>query len=726
MRTFFLTVLLIGCLLTGGCSEDYSANRKAFENPGGMWMPHQLAEQAELLQSLGVKHPRALSQPLKHPLGAIVWMGGCSASFVSPEGLIITNHHCADGTLQYHSTPECNLFEGGFLARTREQELPGEIGKKVWVTQEITDVTDKIRKGLAEIQDPLDRYETIEQRIKDLIAAHEDAEGGLRCSVQSYFEGAQYFLIKQLEIRDVRLVYSPAAGIGAFGGFVDNWKWPRHTGDFTFYRAYVGPDGKPAEYAAGNVPYKPKDYLRVADEPLEEHDFVMVAGYPGWTQRWRTAEQIRFSFEEDTPNRIRLLSEVLKVLEGLAGQTEDLKIKVTPSIKGVTNYLQLLEFVQDNIRENDLLTKKTQQQTALTDWINADSKRRQTWGRVLDEIAIQNDTLQKSAYRDYLLECVIHNVRLVQAAHTIVRMAEERPLPDGERDADYQQRNWERMTQDLQRMQKSYDPVIDQAVLGYYLGQIKKLPDEDRSDFAMFDGPIEEITAGLFTEALTIDDPNVRTELFERASLELLQNSSDPFIQLALKLRPLTKALEDKEHRYEGTMALLQPEYVQARRTFYGRPLAPDANGTLRVTYGTVRGYRPAPDADPYAPFTTLTELLAKHTGVSPFNAPEALIAAAAKRPYEPPYWSQSLNDVPVDLLSDLDITGGNSGSATLNRKGQIVGLAFDGNSESLASDLLFMPDVTRTIHVDIRYILWIMKYVDHADYLLKELNVEQ
>ena len=536
--------------------------------------------------------------------------------------------------------------------------------------------------------------------------------------------GRQYYLIKQLEIKDVRLVYTPKESIGNFGGFVDNWQWPRHACDFTFYRAYVGPDGQPAEYAPDNVPYRPEHYLRIADEPLKKHDFVMVAGYPGWTQRWRTAEEIRFSFEQDNPNIIRVLKEVGQIYHSLAELSEDLRIKVAPSIMGVTNYMQLLEFTQDNIRQYDLIATKDAQQAALVEWVYADSKRRQKWKQVLDDITVINETYQKTMYRDYLVGCVTRYVPLVNATHIIIRMAEERPKSDRERDQEFQQRNWDRMIQKLQRMQVSYDPAIVKALLPYYLNKLGELPSPQLGDFEIPED-VESFTADLFTDTLTVDDPNVRMQLFANASLEELQASTDPVIRFVLKLRPLTKQIEDAQHIYDGHMALLLPEYVQARQAFYGRPLAPDANGTLRVTYGTVRGYRPTPQAPMYEPFTTLKGLVAKNTGIDPFNAPQDLLDAAGSGPFTPPFFSKQLDDVPVNFLSDLDITGGNSGSATLNRKGQLVGLLFDGNSESLASDLLFMPDITRGIHVDIRYVLWVMKYVNHADNLLTELGIE-
>jgi hypothetical protein len=212
-------------------------------------------------------------------------------------------------------------------------------------------------------------------------------------------------------------------------------------------------------------------------------------------------------------------------------------------------------------------------------------------------------------------------------------------------------------------------------------------------------------------------------ELFNQASLEDLRRSSDPFIQFALRVRPFTKEREQRSKRYEGQMALLRPQYVQACQAFHAKPVAPDANGTLRVTYGTVKGYRPRPEAPLYRPFTTLGQLVDKHTGVEPFDAPDKLLEAAKAVTAQTMFYDKDIEDIPVNFLSDLDITGGNSGSATLNRKGEWVGLVFDGNSEAVASSLMYLPEINRSIHVDVRYVLWIMRYVDNADNLLRELG---
>ncbi|MBI9019197.1 MAG: S46 family peptidase [Phycisphaerae bacterium] len=731
MKKYFLMTILIFCILATGCHDNSQQARIDFENPGGMWMPQQMSDHSNKLRSLGVKNPESLSNPLVHPLGAIIGMG-CSASFVSDNGLIITNHHCVYRTLQAHSSPECNIYENGFIARNISEELPAETGKKVSVTQEIIDVTSIVRKNIEQIKDPLSRYKVIENRIKTLIAEHEDNTKGIRCSVKEFFEGQYYYLIKKLELKDIRLVYAPPLAIGCYGGDIDNWNWPRHTGDVAFYRAYVAPDGSVAEYSAANVPYKPKHYLRIATEPLKENDFVMVVGYPGRTQRWWTAEQVEFAYLQNNPNRIQILTEKNDIYKNLATQSKELEIKVTPSIKGVLNSLKYLQSLQNNFKDNQLLNKKIAQQQQLIAWLNKDATHKTKWGGILDDITALQKQRQTTYHRDSLITGLIHSVTVINSAHTIVCMAQQRPKPDAERDPSYQLRNLTRGIQSLQRTQTSYDPKVDKAILSYYLQKIAELPnDQSIPVLSLFSEELANDTTkigsyvnSLFNKQLTVDNPNVCVDLFKNADTNQLNQSTDPAIQLALRIRPLIKSLEDENKIYQAKMVLLKPEYMQAMQAFYGVPIAPDANGSLRVTYGTVKGYRPTPDAKKYKPFTTLSGVIKKNTGIKPFNAPEELVKAAKTVDPSSQFYSNQVGDIPVNFLSDVDTTGGNSGSATLNRKGELVGLLFDGTSESLASDMIYMPEINRAIHADIRYILWFMKNVDHANNLLKEMNV--
>jgi hypothetical protein len=731
-------IVLIGGFLTQGCqgpriSPDElngASGPGQFENPGGMWMPHQMDGHADVLRSLGVTAPQSLEDPLQHPLGAIVWMGGCSASFVSSDGLIITNHHCAVSSLQFNSTPDNNILEMGFKAETKADEIQAMTGMKVWVCKEFQDVTAAVTAGLDEIEDDLDRHKTIEDRIKAIVKACEAMEG-MRCRVAKYFEGEKYYLIRQLEIKDVRLVYAPARGIGYFGGDKDNWQWPRHTGDYSFFRAYVGPDGKPAEYAEENVPYQPQHHLRIAQQPLQVDDYVMVAGYPGRTSRLKTADEAAFAVNSAHPLRIHFLSEIHSVLTKLAAEDEELNVKVQSSMFGVMNSLQYYGFLQTSLRENDFIGEKERLQAELEQWIAADKARRLKWGGILQEIESLNRTHNEGYRRDTLTRNLLRSVKMLDSAHTIVRMAEERPKPDAQRDPDYQQRNWDRMIQGEQRKQKTYDRRIDLAMWQFYLAEILALDPQDRRELealitgrdAVAEADIQTIAASFYSSKMGLEDVEHRVDLLKNATTEQLKASGDPTIQLALRLRILTKRLEEQDKRYIGAMALLKPKYMQALRQMRGAFVSPDANSTLRITYGTVRGYRPKPDAAIYYPFTKLSGVVAKDTGEAPFNSPDNLLQVARAKRHRG-YVNESLGEPSVNFLSDLDTTGGNSGSATLNRNYELVGLLFDGNSESMASDWLFLPEITRSIHVDMQYVLWIMDYVDNAHDLLVEMGI--
>ncbi|WP_205848038.1 S46 family peptidase [Anaerohalosphaera lusitana] len=730
-----VTLIVFGTVfsvLLMGCAGERAEESFSFENPGGMWMPGQLAEQKETLEKLGVENPEKFTDLESYPLGAIVWLGGCSASFVSPDGLIITNHHCVRSMLQYNSTPENNYLENGFYASSLEDEISGGPGRHVWVARDIIDVTEKVRSGVEKIDDPKERHDEIQRRITRIINNCDDPEQGIRCRVRSFFGGEKYYLFKQFEIKDVRLVYAPAMSVGYYGGAVDNWHWPRHTGDFSFLRAYVGPDGESAEYSEDNVPYKPEYHLRVADEPLSEGDFVMVAGYPGWTNRLSTAGEMRRAVQKVFPWRIKTLKEVLVVLEELAEVDEELAIKVNGSIFGTKNYLQLTEGIAASIAKADLLEEKLMKQAKMEAWIDADADRRAKWGDTVEELAAVNHAYSETLLRDMAVGDLMGRVDMVDSAYTILRMAEEQEKPDEERDSKFQERNWERLIQGTKRMQKNYDRRIDKALMKFYVGKVMELEDDDAEPVmrALFgDAEISlaeaaEAVEELYSGEIEIEDPEVRVDLLKNATVADLKKMDDPFIKLALRIRPLLKIKQEKDEAYDGIMAVLRPEYIKAFKAWEDEPVAPDANGTLRVTYGTIRGYRPEPDAPMYEPFTKLSGVVAKNTGEDPFDSPEELLDAAKAEKYGP-YVNPALGEVSVNYISDLDITGGNSGSATLNNKGELIGLVFDGNHESVGSNWVFMPDVTRAIHVDIDYALWIMDYVDQAYRVIEELGVE-
>ncbi len=704
----------------------------SFANPGGMWMPHQLAaaEHQSNLSRLGFElDPKVFADPMAPPLAAVVSLGGCSASFISPDGLIITNHHCVSGALRYHSTPEQNLARDGFVATSREEERWNGPDARVWVTQKLTDVTSTIREGLEQITDDRARYDAIEAREKALVASCEQGRPQVHCKIASFFRGAEYQLIEKLELRDIRLVYAPPRSVGSYGGDIDNWMWPRHSGDFAMYRAYVAPDQSPAEHAAENVPYRPAQYLRVSHGDLDAGDLVIVAGYPGQTERLATAAELDEALNWHYPRRLEQFPEYLAALDAVARADEAAAVKAVPFQAGLNNYLKKSRGVVANAKQGNLLARKRALEAELRAWIGAEGERRAKYGEVLEQMEALDEARREHRERDAALREMYWS-RLLGAARTIVRMAEERAKPDAEREPGYQERDLVHLVGEQRAWKSGYHEAIDTALLSLALERAARDPETNSEWLSLIVGPkvttgpaIRAAVAKLYAKS-KLPDEATRVRLLTGASTAQLKRSNDPFIQLALRLRPLEREIEEADDRFAGEMALLEPRYLAALREMAGGELAPDANGTLRVSYGTIRGYRPRPEAELYEPFTTLSGVIAKHTGEEPFDAPLALrqAAAAGKRG---PYVDPELDDVPVDFLADLDITGGNSGSPILNRRGELVGLLFDTNYEGVDSDWLFAPERTRSIQVDTRYLLWMLDAVAGADHLLRELGFE-
>ena len=345
-------------------------------------MPQQIPELAARLKAMGFTgDPKSFADLTGQPMGAIVSLGGCTASFVSPDGLIVTNHHCVTGQLQFNSTPQQNLLQDGYLAKTREQELSGGPTARVFVTTSVTEVTNAITGGIDPKSTDRQRFELIDRRVKERVAACE--KSGQRCTVASFFEGHKYFEISQLEIRDARLVYAPTADIGTFGGETDNWRWPRHTGDWSYLRAYVAPDGKPAPYAKENVPYNPKHWLQVSAAGLKENDLVFVVGYPGRTQRYQTYSEVKETTDWSMPLSIRLAEEQIALLEKITKGNRDLAIKAAARVRGLNNGLTNQKGMLEGLVKGGALALKESREKDLVAWIDADPARKQKYGDVV-------------------------------------------------------------------------------------------------------------------------------------------------------------------------------------------------------------------------------------------------------------------------------------------------------------------------------------------------------
>ncbi len=695
----------------------------------GMFTPDQLPEIADDLRAEGLDIPaERLSELTEFPMGAVVSLGGCSASFVSDAGLVVTNHHCARGSVQYNSTAENNYLEKGFLAASKADELPAAPGSRIYVTVADTDVTARMRAGIDALGD-VQRYDAVEQRMKDIVAECE-ADAGYRCQVASFYEGAQYKLIKRLEIRDVRLAYAPADSIGKYGGDIDNWQWPRHTGDFAFYRAYVAPDGSAADFAETNVPYAPEHHLKVSAAGLDDGDFVMAAGYPGSTSRYARLDEVETTFDWRYPLNVTIYNDWIDTIEATAPEGSDARVKYEARLAGLNNVEKNLRGQIEGARRVGLVDRRRQREAALSAWIAADATRA-PYGSALTQLdALTQEAT--AASRMNLWYGLANNSQMLSAAKRLYRLSHERRMPDAERTPGYQERDMTFFRQGLQALDRRFDPAVDKAewllLIGKYLDQpaATRVAAFDRAlglagnaDRAVLSDKLDTYYAGT-----TLDEVDARLALMD-ATPQQIEASSDPFLKLAVALYAYDREMEAASDEREGRGLLLRPQYMQAITAWQrdnGIVTYPDANSTLRVTYGKVLGGSPR-DGLMYAPFTTLEGITEKDTGEEPFNAPQSQLAEIAAKDYGP-YALDSIGSVPVNFLTDLDSTGGNSGSATLNSRAELVGLLFDGTFESVNSDWDFDPRTTRTIHVDTRYMLWVMDKVDGAQVLIDEMDI--
>jgi hypothetical protein len=697
----------------------------------GMWQPHQLPSIASELTRAGLKlNPNDLTDLTGFPMGAIVSLGGCTASFVSDKGLVASNHHCVYGSVQYNSTAENNLLANGFLAKTFDEELPATPGSRIYVTEEINDVTTLIKGSITENMSGSERYKAVDKNSKTLVAECE-SDDKYRCSVVNFHGGLEYYLFKQLTIRDVRLVHAPASSVGKYGGDVDNWMWPRHTGDYGFYRAYVGKDGQPADFSKDNVPYEPKHHLKVNKSSVDEGDYIMVLGYPGRTNRYRTALEVENQFTWTYPNAKNYREELIDLINNESAPESEARIKYESTLAGLANYAKNYGSMIKSYNKGTTLARKQQLEQDLSTWINADKMRKAKYGNALTGLNKLLKQNQKTQARDLILGYMAYN-KMLSTAYRLHRLAVEKNKPNVARERGYQERDLARFEQSMKTFNRRFDANIDQKILFAMLTHYVELPKSER---ILAIDEFFELEQGLNKKALstklekmyqtsTIADQETRLAWMNKSVADF-EKSSDPFIQLAVKTFSVRKALEEKGEELSGNIQAYRPKYMEALIAYFNDkklPVYADANSTLRITYGNVKGYSPV-DGLTATPFTTLEGIVEKDTGIKPFNASKKQLELIKSKNYGE-YAKKELGSVPVNYLGTLDITGGNSGSPTLNDKAEFVGLVFDGVYESIIGDWDYDTKLNRSIHVDIKYMLWVMEHVDGATNLIEEMDI--
>jgi hypothetical protein len=708
LKTIVLPVALLGVVAPAGADE-------------GQWQPHQLPQLKSELKRIGITMPaEKLADLSKHPMSAIVSLGGCSASFVSPDGLVVTNHHCGYAAVQRNSTPENNYIVNGFLAKTRAAELPGGPNTLVYVTEKVENVTNRVLKGLAPNLSGRERHGQVESRIKALTAECE-TDKAYRCSVPAFHRGLEYYRIKQLMIRDVRLVYAPSDKIGNFGGDIDNYEWPRQTGDFAFLRAYVGKDGRPADPSPDNVPYKSKDFLVVSAEGLKNGDPILLAGYPGRTSRYKLPSEIRFARDVDFPARVAMIQADLSVIAAATMGNAAWDVRYADVVKRQNNVLKKTQGLLDGFARKDIAAIKDVQDAEFRSWHSrnqgAGSK---TLLADLDALIASDMALQ----RQELAWAEATNSDLLKSARTLYRLALERQKPDAQREAGYQERDLSFIKARLTRLEQSFVANVDEARFGAALRRYARLDAKIRPQG--LDGllPAPNAVPALYKSTELGD--TARRMAWIGKDADAFRKSNDAFIQLAVRMHGVASSLEARRNEIDGNLERVIPQYMSAViawKKSQGKPVYPDANATLRVTYGTVAPYSPR-DGLVKGPFSTVDGIVEKATDKDPFIVPASLAQAVKEKRFGV-FKDPVLNTVPVNFLSSADTTGGNSGSAVMNKRGELVGLNFDSTYESITKDWYFDSAITRAIHVDIRYMLWVMKEVDNADNLLQEMTIK-
>ncbi|MDI6767760.1 MAG: S46 family peptidase [Bacteroidota bacterium] len=660
-------------------------------------------------------------------IDAIVNIGGCTGSFVSSDGLILTNHHCAFGAAQQISTKENDYITNGFLAKTREEEIQAK-GFTVRIVDSYKDVSKAILSAVSDTMDLVGRTKAIDKRIKEIISETEKQNPGKRAEVSEMFTGKSYMLFIYTFLKDVRAVYIPPRAIGEFGGENDNWIWPRHTGDFAFIRAYVAPDGSPADYSTDNVPYHPKKYLKVAPEGVDEDDPVFILGYPGRTFRHRTSYFLAFEKDIRMPFIADLYEWQIATMENIGKNDRMTAIKLDGRIKGLANTMKNFRGKLQGLKRLNLVENKQVEEKELQQFINADVKRNDLYGTILSEIEnIYREMRSQSDY-ELTLDYLRQSSNILSFGYTVYEAVRELKKPDLERESPYMERNFVRTKEGLQMTAKNYFEPVDKIFFKKMLMQAVKLPQNNRiqavDDIIQGNDPetaIDQFIGNAYKITKFNDDKFLLDALTK--SPEEIDQLKDPFIEFAKALYPSYQKLKETRQRREGALSKLSALFVDVKQQFQKKDFIPDANSTLRLTFGRIKGYSLA-DALYASPITTVKGVIEKTTGEEPYITPQKLIELYKAKNFGR-YMHKKKKDVPVALLYNLDTTGGNSGSPLLNAKGEVVGVNFDRAYEATINDYAWSEDYSRSIAVDIRYVLWVTDKFAGAEHLLKEMGIK-
>ena len=710
MKRFFLT--LVAALISVGAMADE-----------GMWL-------LPYLQKMNIKDMKAKGCKLsaeeiysinKNSIkDAIVIFGnGCTGEVVSSEGLLFTNHHCGYGSIQALSSVDHDYLKYGFWANKHAEEIPAP-GLTVRFIREISDVTAQITGNIPANAKESERNRIVAENAKNLQKELKKENKGKDIQIKAFFGGNQFFAFTIETFRDIRLVGTPPSSIGKFGGETDNWMWPRHTGEFSVFRIYADKNNQPADYSKENVPYKAEKYLKVSLKGYDEGDFAMVMGFPGSTQRYMTSYEIDDMLSVSNPNRIFIRGERQAILKKDMAASDKVRIQYASKYARSSNYWKNSIGMSRGLKRLNVKSKKEVQEREFSTWASqftlADDPR---YGEALP--LIKRAVEGKSAIdhdRQYLQEAFLTAVEIITPARMVAQV-----MRSPKRVAD--KKTMTALTERLKGWYKDYNAPTDRKVAKRMLTiareNMKVLPSIYEVIEHDFGGNIDAYVDNLYDNSIFADESKLLAALESMTSEQIL---ADPAQKLKLSVmtmfnkltndrKPFVEQYAEGHRLYIDGLMKMQPE----------KAWASDANFSIRLTYGNVLPYTPQ-DGVRYSYYTTLKGVMEKENPENPteFFVPEKLKELYAARDFG--RYANKKGELPVAFLSNLDITGGNSGSPILNGKGELIGLAFDGNWEAMSGDVAFEPELQRCIGVDVRYVLFIIEKFAGAKWLIDELEI--
>ncbi len=653
---------------------------------------------------------------------ALVKIGGCTGSFISNEGLIITNHHCVFGIVSNISTVENNYLENGFLAENRENEIPAK-GLTCRITESYQDVSAEVLKAANMAEDISKRTTAISKKIKEIIEREEELDSTITADVSEMFVGEQYVLFRYKMINDVRLVYVPPRTIGEFGGESDNWVWPRHNGDFSFVRAYVAPNGSSAKYSEENVPYQPKKFLQVNPNGANEEDFVFVLGYPRRTFKHQPSQFLIMQEKYQLPYVQELFSWLINLYEERGKDDPEFMLEIIGEIQGLANTEKNYRGKMQGLDRLNLVQKKQEEEKQLQSFIDSDQKLKDKYGTVLDEIdEVYQDTFN-SGRRSLVLLMLSRNVSYYRLAEIFIDYKKEILKPESERKSLYKEEKRDDFYNSITKLYNKYQSDLEPQILNKILGDASLF--EELKNIEPFNSFAKEKNKQDFISDL-YDDTFIKNskkyfDLLEDKN-ESLEDINDPYINLVKAAAELDEVEKGKTQVRDGKINILLAKLNDVKRQWLNKSFVPDANSTLRLTFGYVRGYSPA-DATYYNPNTTLTGLIEKGKESGDYR-----LNNKVKELYDAKDFGQFIHpksgDVPINFIYNMDTSGGNSGSPIMDAYGRLVGVNFDRAFEATVNDYTWSEKYSRSIGVDIRYILWVVQKIGKADFLLKEMGI--